>query len=35
MRDKLSAVNWRFLLYSSATLATMLFAAGARWKPKN
>lgn len=34
LRNKLSAVNWRFLLYSSATLATMLLAAGARWKPK-
>jgi hypothetical protein len=35
MRTKLSAVNWRYLLYSGASLATLLFAAGARWKPKN
>ena len=25
--------NWRHLLYTSATLATLLLAAGARWKP--
>jgi hypothetical protein len=34
MRDKLSSVNWRYLIVSAATLATMLLAAGARWKPK-
>lgn len=26
-------VNWRHLLYTGATLATLLLAAGARWKP--
>jgi hypothetical protein len=30
MRTKL---NWRHLLYTSATLATLLLAAGARFKP--
>jgi len=30
MRGKL---NWRHLLYTGATLATLLLAAGARWKP--
>jgi hypothetical protein len=34
MRTKLS-MNLRHLLYTSATLATLLLAAGARWKPKN
>jgi hypothetical protein len=27
-------VNWRHLLYTGATLATLLLAAGARWKPR-
>lgn len=31
---KLASVNWRSLLYSGATLATLLFAAGAKWRPK-
>jgi len=31
----LKSVNWRHLLYTSATLATLLLAAGARYKPKN
>jgi len=30
MRGKL---NWRHLLYTGATLATLLLAAGARFKP--
>ncbi len=30
MRAKL---HWRRLLYTGATLATLLLAAGARWKP--
>jgi hypothetical protein len=30
MRAKL---NWRHLLYTGATLAMLLLAAGARWKP--
>jgi hypothetical protein len=34
MRVKLSSVNWRHVLYTGATLATMLLAAGARWRPK-
>jgi hypothetical protein len=25
--------NWKHLLYTAATLATLLLAAGARWKP--
>ena len=33
MRTKLS-LNWRHLMYTGATLATLLLAAGARWKPK-
>ena len=31
--DKLRSINWRHLLYSGASLATLLLAAGARWKP--
>jgi hypothetical protein len=27
-------INWRHVLYTSATLATMLLAAGARFKPR-
>ena len=34
MRAKMRSVNWRYLLYAGATLTTLLFAAGARWKPK-
>jgi hypothetical protein len=26
-------INWKHLLYTGATLATLLLAAGARWKP--
>jgi hypothetical protein len=33
MRSKMS-VNWRHVLYTGATLATLLLAAGARYKPK-
>lgn len=33
LRQKLMRVNWRHLVYTSATLATLLLAAGARWKP--
>ncbi len=33
MRSKIAMVNWRHLLYTSATLATLLLAAGARYKP--
>jgi hypothetical protein len=32
MRDML--MGWKHLLYTSATLATLLLAAGARYKPK-
>lgn len=34
MRDKLQRVNWRYLVWSGATLATLVLAAGARWKPR-
>jgi len=34
MRTKIRSVNWRYLLYSGVTIATLLMAAGARWKPK-
>lgn len=30
----LKSVNWRHLLYTGASLATLLLAAGARYKPK-
>jgi hypothetical protein len=30
MRAKM---HWRHLLYTGATLATLLLAAGARWRP--
>jgi hypothetical protein len=33
MRVKMTSVNWRHLLSSGAALATLLLAAGARWKP--
>ena len=32
MRTK---INWRHLMYTGATLATLLLAAGARWKPNH
>ncbi len=34
MRAKLASIPWRRLLYSGATLATMVFAAGAKWRPR-
>jgi hypothetical protein len=34
LHSKFPSVSWRHLLYSGATLATLLLAAGARWKPK-
>jgi hypothetical protein len=34
MRSKMRSVNWRYVLLSFASLATLLLAAGARWKPK-
>jgi hypothetical protein len=34
MRSKMRSVNWRYLVMSGASLATLLLAAGARWKPK-
>jgi hypothetical protein len=33
MRDKVMRINWRHVLYAGATLASLLLAAGARWKP--
>jgi hypothetical protein len=33
MREKLQAINWRHLLYAGASLATLLLAAGAKWRP--
>jgi hypothetical protein len=35
MRQKVMSVNWRHLVYTAATLATLLLAAGARWKPSS
>jgi hypothetical protein len=35
MRAKLMAKPWKHWLYTSATLATLLLAAGARYKPNN
>jgi hypothetical protein len=35
MRDKVKAINWRHMLYTGASLATLLLAAGAKWKPGN
>ena len=35
MLTKIKSVKWRHLLYSGATMAMLLMAAGARWKPKN
>jgi hypothetical protein len=34
MRAKVNAKSLKHLLYTSATLATLLLAAGARYKPK-
>jgi hypothetical protein len=30
----MSKIQWRSLLYTAATFATLLLAAGARWKPR-
>ena len=35
MRTKIMNIPWRSLMYSGATLATMLLAAGAKWRPKS
>ena len=32
---KFASIPWRSLLYSGATLATLLLAAGAKWRPGN
>lgn len=32
MRAKLTKFPWRHMLYTGATLATLLLAAGAKWK---
>ena len=32
-RNMQRSLNWKHLLYTAATLATLLLAAGARWKP--
>ena len=34
MRTKIKNIPWKSLMYSGATLATMLLAAGAKWRPK-
>jgi len=34
MRTKIASIRWRHLLYTGATLATLLLAAGAKWRPK-
>jgi hypothetical protein len=34
MRSKMRSVNRRYLVMSGASVATLLLAAGARWKPK-
>lgn len=33
MLERIASIPWRRLLWSGATLATMLLAAGAKWKP--
>lgn len=33
MRTKIVSVPWRSLLYTTATLATLVLAAGAKWRP--
>jgi hypothetical protein len=32
MRAKINSIPWKHLLYTGATLATFLLAAGAKWK---
>jgi hypothetical protein len=34
MRDRLTTNHWRTMLDSAATLATVLLATGAKWKPR-
>lgn len=34
MRAKFSGGHWKHWLYTTATLATLLLAAGARYKPR-
>jgi hypothetical protein len=34
MRLRKGPVNWRYLVMTGASLATLLLAAGARWKPR-
>ena len=34
MRTKIASVRWRYLFYTGTTLAAMLLAAGAKWRPK-
>jgi hypothetical protein len=33
MRTKIANIPWRRLLYTAATLATLVLAAGAKWRP--
>ena len=33
MRNRITAISWRQLLYTGATLATFVLAAGAKWRP--
>jgi len=33
MRTRISNIPWRRLLYTGATLATFVLAAGAKWRP--
>jgi hypothetical protein len=33
MRTKIKSIPWRRLLYTAATLATLVLAAGAKWRP--
>jgi hypothetical protein len=34
VRTTFTKVQWRSLLYTGASLVTLLLAAGARWKPR-
>jgi hypothetical protein len=33
MRTKIASVPWRRLLYTAATLTTLVMAAAAKWRP--
>ena len=35
MRQRLSNVPWRQLMYTAATMATLVLAAGAKWRPSH